>query len=152
MKMRYINDRFKIVKPKSEDFSEIFPLLEQLWSYKKFNKKMLKRIFISGLNRTQQQYLIAKQGRKILGFAALTITNSLWDEGNSCYIDALVVDRNHRGRGVGRELMKTITKIAKKKKCKSINFDSALFRKNAHSFYKEQGFKKYNAFLFSKSI
>ncbi len=141
----------RIIKPKLKDFSEIFSLLKQLWLHKKSNKR-IKEAFIKGLRSAQQEYLIAKQDKRIVGFAALTITNSLWDEGNSLYIEALVVDRIYRGRGIGTKLMKAITEIAKKRKCKSINFDSGLFRKDAHSFYKEQGFKKYNTYLFSKHI
>lgn len=141
----------RITKPQSGDFSEILLLLKQLWPHKKSNKRV-KEVFIKGLRSLQQEYLIAKQDKKVVGFASLTITNSLWDEGNSLYIEALVVDKIHRGKGIGTKLLGRITEIAKKYKCKSINFDSGLFRKEAHSFYKEQGFKKYNAYLFSKNI
>jgi GNAT superfamily N-acetyltransferase len=140
-----------VEKPHLKDFSEIFVLLKQLWRYKTFNKAKMRKIFAKGLDYKHQEYAIARYDTKIIGFAALTIKNSLWDEGNLCYIDVIVVDQKYRRKGVGKKLLDAITKIAHKSLCKRIELDTAFFRKDAHKFYKALGFKDCNLLL-SKSI
>ena len=68
-----------VEKPHLKDFSEIFVLLKQLWRYKTFNKAKMRKIFAKGLDYKHQEYAIARYDTKIIGFAALTIKNSLWD-------------------------------------------------------------------------
>ena len=55
------------------------------------------------------------------------------------------------GQGIGKKLMKRITKIAKENSCKRIELDSAFHRKNAHGFYKSIGYE-IRAYLFSKTL
>jgi GNAT superfamily N-acetyltransferase len=66
-------------------------------------------------------------------------------------IDELVVDQNHRSRGIGGLLLQQLISIARSKGCRRIELDSALRREEAHRFYERHGFKN-RAFLFSKPI
>ncbi len=142
---------YVIEKPNQQDFLEIFPLLKQLWPDKEFSKEKLNDVFDKGLYNSHQAYLVAKYEEKIVGFASLTIKDSLWDEGKLGHINELVVDRFYRNKGVGKKLLEEIIKIAKEKSCERIELDSAFRRKKAHLFYKSQGFEMCN-FLFSKKI
>lgn len=140
-----------IERPGLQDFPEIFPLLKQLWPDKEFSEEKLNGIFEKGLYNSHQAYLVAKYEGKIVGFVSLVIKDSLWDEGKLGHINELVVDRFHRNKGIGKDLLEEIIKVAKEKSCKRVELDSAFRRKEAHLFYKSQGFEKCN-FLFSKKI
>jgi GNAT superfamily N-acetyltransferase len=140
-----------ITKPNLKSFPEVFPLLRQLWMYKKLNKLRVRKVFAKGLHNTAQEFLIAKYDEKIIGFAVMTIKNSLWDEGNLCYVDVIIVDKKHRKKGIGKIILKEIIKTARKRLCKRIELDTAFFRKDAHKFYKALGFKECNL-LFSKNV
>ncbi len=140
-----------IEKPGLRDFPEIFPLLKQLWPDKEFSEEKLISVFDKGLHSPYQAYLVAKYEEKIVGFASLTIKDSLWDGGKLGHINELVVDRFYRNKGLGKELLEEIIKVAKEKSCERVELDSAFRRKKAHLFYTSQGFEKCN-FLFSKKI
>ncbi len=67
------------------------------------------------------------------------------------HVDELVVDKQHRGKGLGKKLLDEIVKIALENNCKRIELDSAFHRKQADEFYKSYGFEN-RAFLFSKVL
>lgn len=88
---------------------------------------------------------------KLVGFCSLTIKNNLWQAGNLGHVDELVIDKDYRGKGYGKELIDSITQIAKDLKCKRIELDSAFHRKGAHSFYESIGYEN-RAYLFSQKL
>ena len=57
----------KIQKPKKEDFDDIFKLLKQLWPKTRFDKTLVKRIFIKTIVSGEKEYLVAKyEGRVVV--------------------------------------------------------------------------------------
>lgn len=66
-------------------------------------------------------------------------------------IENVIVSENFRGKGIGRELMRTIEKICVERNCYYTIFVSGAQRKEAHKFYESvgyrldaaQGFKKF---------
>jgi GNAT superfamily N-acetyltransferase len=67
------------------------------------------------------------------------------------HVDELVVDSNHRGRGIGTQLLKHLVTYAQQKGCRRVELDSAFHRLEAHKFYKQQGFED-RALLFSRVL
>jgi len=57
------------------------------------------------------------------------------------WLEDLVVDKNHRKKGLGKKLVKEALKKARELKKKSVCFTSRLSRKIANKFYKKMGFK-----------
>ena len=141
----------KIVKPQKEHFLEILSLLRQLWKDKVLNKRRLSEVFESGLSSSFQEFRIAIHNDRIVGFASLTIKNSLWHGGYLGHIDELVVDERFRGEGVGTRLLDEMIKVSRDRSCKKIELDSAFHRKEAHRFYESKGFEN-RAFVFSKDL
>jgi glucosamine-phosphate N-acetyltransferase len=143
--------RVRIIKPQKEHFLEILPLLRQLWKDKVLNERRLGEVFESGLSSSFQEFRIAICNDRIVGFASLTIKNSLWQEGYLGHIDELIVDERSRGEGVGTRLLDEMIKVSKERSCKKIELDSAFHRKKAHTFYESKGFEN-RAFVFSKNL
>ena len=133
------------------DFAEIFKLLEQLWIDSTLDFDSLHEVFENALKSSQQRLIVGVVNNKIIGFCSLTIKNNLWQSGNLGHIDELVVDKNYSGKGYGKTLIDSITKISKDLKCKRIELDSAFHRKEAHQFYESLGYEN-RAYLFSKQL
>lgn len=134
-----------------KDFDDIYLLLMQLWPDKELNKNDLIAVFSSGIKSQNYLYFCAELNSKAIGFCSLTYKNSLWQEGYIGYINEIVVDKSHRGKGIGTALLKAAINAAKEKGCKRIELDSAFQREEAHQFYEESGFEK-RAYLFSKKL
>ncbi|MFX1238695.1 MAG: GNAT family N-acetyltransferase [Promethearchaeota archaeon] len=141
----------KICTPTSKDFNNIYNLLKQLWPNNTLDEKKTKTSFLIGLNSEKQEYRMLLINNKIVGFASLTIKNSLWQEGNIAHIDELIVSKEFRGKGFGAKLLVILSQIAIECSCKKIELDSAFHRERAHKFYEKEGFKK-RAVVFSKDI
>lgn len=133
------------------DFEQVVLLLGQLWPEKALDEKELREVFQKGLNSEFQCYVCAVMDELIVGFASLSIRNSLWQAGLLGHIDELVVDKDHQGKGIGSKLLEYLAGIAKEKNCRRIELDSALDRKKAHQFYEQNGFEN-RAFLFSRNL
>lgn len=55
-------------------------------------------------------------------------------------IGGLVVDENHRGKGIGKKLVERIKQWCMEKEISSLRVRSQLKRKEAHQFYLSNGF------------
>ncbi len=74
-----------------------------------------------------RSYFVAKENEKIIGFVALHIHSP-----NLAEIRSLIVDRNYRGRGIGKNLIKNCIKEAKKllvKKLFTLTYEKNFFEK-----------------------
>ena len=136
---------------KTEDFEEIFSLLQQLWPDKSLNAGSLRKVYNKALKSESQIYICAVIKESIIGFATLSIKNNLWQEGNIGHIDELVVDGLHRGQGTGRQLLARLEELSWKNDCFRIELDTAFHRKEAHNFYENMGYKN-RAYKFSKEL
>ena len=67
------------------------------------------------------------------------------------HIDELVVHGEHRGRGIGTQLVERIICLAKERGCRRVELDTAFHRKDAHDFYERAGFEK-RGYIFSKLL
>lgn len=66
-------------------------------------------------------------------------------------IEAVVVDPEFQGQGIGKGMMRFALEESKKQNCCKIMLSSHLKRKNAHEFYKSLGFKQHG-FSFSIDV
>jgi N-acetylglutamate synthase-like GNAT family acetyltransferase len=130
----------KIRKAKIEDFNELWPLIKQLWPDLKVTRSNIKEFFLKDIKKNK--YVVAEKKQKIIGFGVLSFRGMLYYGETVAYIEALIVDEKHRGRGIGKQIVDALIKEAKKKNCKVLEVDSGLQRKGAHKFYEAIGFKK----------
>lgn len=133
------------------DFDAVLSLLRQLWPDKQLDAGALREVFDRALQSDAQVYLCATDGDQVLGFVSLTVKNNLWQAANLGHIDELVVDEQHRGRGLGKKLLDAIIVQARQKNCARVELDSAFHRREAHSFYEKHHFAN-RAILFSKIL
>ena len=143
--------KLNIRQAQRADFGEVFGLLQQLWADSNLDYDLLLGVYNKAIDSEVQKLIIGELDKKIISFCSLTIKNSLWQAGNLGHIDELIIDKEYRNIGFGKEMMDSITIIAKELNCRRIELDSAFYRKEAHEFYVALGYEN-RAYLFSKSL
>jgi ribosomal protein S18 acetylase RimI-like enzyme len=135
----------KIRKASKKDINEILSLLYQLKRPKpKTRSESLtfrKRIY-QYLDEKDKKIIVAEDS-KIVGMVSMMFLPRLNRTKSELYIPEMVVSKDHRGLGIGKSLMESCVKIAKKKKCFRIRLESGNKRKEAHQFYKKIGFEHF---------
>ncbi|MEI6462243.1 MAG: GNAT family N-acetyltransferase [bacterium] len=135
---------------KEEDLQEVLRLYGQLWENFKFDLDVVKERFKRDLDTRRKDYYLAILNEKVIGVCAMTYREDIWD-GNIASIEELVVDKDFRGKGLGKKLLEYITQIAKEKNCYSIELHSNMKRLDAHRFYENNGFDK-KSYYFEKIL
>lgn len=93
------------------------------------------------LSRQDHQFLIAEAGDQIVGWLHATVTESI-ESDPFVVIGGLVIDRDHRGQGVGRTLLEHAEGWAKQQGCSIVRVWSSTLRTAAHQFYEHLGYTK----------
>lgn len=124
------------------DFSDVMALLRQLWPERKPDIEKMLRAYKKAIKSKNQIYLKAVHEGKCIGFCSLSILNTLYGNGESMHIDELVIDENHRSKGIGKRILGHVRELARQKSCSLIELDTALHRLDAHRFYENMGYSK----------
>jgi ribosomal protein S18 acetylase RimI-like enzyme len=138
------------IRPALEsDASGIAVLLDQLGhpSSPQHIRQQLMRIGVDDL----EAVIVAVEQDTIAGMLALQISAQFHQEPPLARVIDLCVLKNYRGKGVGRLLLVTAEKIARKKKCCKLEVTSNNTRKQAHLFYEHNKFKSTHRY-FAKTL
>ncbi len=85
---------------------------------------------------------VATADRTVLGFISLHISYWFHRPDPPARISALVVDEQHRGKGVGQMLVSHAEEVAREAGCKLLELTAAAHRREigTHDFYESLGF------------
>jgi GNAT superfamily N-acetyltransferase len=83
--------------------------------------------------------IFAYDGDKPVGFAVFYLTYSTFVGLPGLYLEDLFVKAEARGRGVGRQLLRDLAKLAKRKNCWRIEWAVLNWNEPAISFYRNLG-------------
>jgi glucosamine-phosphate N-acetyltransferase len=136
---------------RAEDFDAVVALLRQLWPRVHLELDTLRSTFDRSLSSDRQIYLCAVPDQEVVGFGSLTTKSNLWNPAAVGYVDEMVVDGEHQGRGIGTQILDRLISWARTQGCSRVELDSAFHRKDAHAFYEGRGFQS-RALLFSMSL
>lgn len=127
-----------IRRAETGDSKAIRDMLEQL-GYPltdEFVERKLTLLF----NSQSDEVYVYEDNKKVTGFITLHFSIQLAFESNFCEIGYFVVDRNIRGKGIGRRLEEKACEVAHAKGCDRIVVFSMEHRSDAHRFYERQGY------------
>ena len=118
----YKNSYFQLVKELLVDgFSDNFE--------KDFNKKFD--------NSSSNFGFVVEINNKVIGYASLHVIDKI--NRRSCLIEDVVIHKNYRSKGIGRDLINHLINFSKNKKCDKIILNSS---ESNVIFYEKLGFEK----------
>lgn len=116
-----------------------------------FDFEIFSEIFNSNISNPNNIYLIAENENESLGFISFHVQNLLHHCGLVGEIQEFFIDKNHRGKGVGRKLVDEILKYAEKNNLKSIEVTTNKKRIENVAIYENLGFTlSHNKFTISR--
>ena len=87
------------------------------------------------------ELIVAEAGDEVVGTLQLTFTPSIsFKGGRRATVESVRVNEQHRGKGIGREIMLWAIDRAKEKGCVSMQLTTNLERMDARRFYENLGF------------
>lgn len=127
---------YEIINPEEQVLSAINQLLPQLSkSSPSISLEYLETL--SSSNNTK--LFVAKESDSILGM--LSVVFCMIPTGTKAWIEDVVVDKEARGKGIGKALMNHALKEAKNRGAKSVDLTSRPSRETANELYKSIGFQ-----------
>ena len=140
---------FIIRELKEEDLSKGFiETLSNLSEVGKLaNDTIRKREILSEIKDKNCRIVIAEdnQNHQIIGSATLLIEQKfIHNGGKAGHIEDVVTRKGYEGKGIGREILKELIKIAKDNECYKIILDCD---EKLVKFYEKLGFKKHSIMM-----
>lgn len=133
-----------------KDLPKIVDLIDQL-GYQTTQEILMKKFFTFQNSRFDKIW-VATIEDQVIGVLALIISDSTYKQKLVARVDAIVVDKNFQGHGIGKKLLENAESYAKKIGCQEVVLSSSYKRKEAHKFYKRLGYKIYEAYNFEKKL
>lgn len=133
------------------DADAVSTLIRQLLPGQAPAGQRLAAVFSAVLSSPGHCCVVALDGDRVIGLGSLSVRPCLWHGGWMGFVDELVVDRDHRGRGVGSRLLAHLERRAAELGCTRIELDTAPGREAAIAFYRGRGFDT-RALLLSKPL
>ncbi len=86
--------------------------------------------------------LVAELNNKLAGLIALSFSELFISQKKRAHIEALIVDPQSKGQGIGRALLTSAEALATERGCDLIDLTSGIRRKpsGAHDFYTKMGY------------
>lgn len=120
-----------------EDMQRTYDLLTVLYpnnfSKEKYNELLQEMI------RSNYRQIIAIDRERIVAVAGLTIATKIWS-GRYMDMDHVIVDRDYRGMGIGKQLLAYTKRLCKQENCQILSCDVYSENFDAQRFYMNEQF------------
>lgn len=125
-----------------EDFDTAFAWIQQLWSYRTYDRAQTKAVYRRVLANPDSFFFLLEDQGVCRGMCHGDYFDTFWMQGPTCYVSSLFVDPAFRGHGYGAALLRHAEQRARARDCRALILDSGLPRVAAHQFYEHIGFEK----------
>lgn len=131
--------KLQIRKIETKDLDFIYKSICELEN-EELDFQVFTEIFNENLSNPNNLYLIAENEDEALGFISFHTQNLLHHCGRVGEIQEFFIHQNHRGKGVGRQLIEKIKRYAEEHKLKSIEVTTNRRRVENVLIYENLGF------------
>lgn len=118
----------------AEDAAALRRLLAQLSSTATFDEARIEAM----LEHDAADLLVARDGGELVGMATLVVVPL--PSGLRGHVEDVVVDSSMRGRGIARQLLETMTRMAAERGLRTLDLTSRPTRESALRLYEAVGF------------
>lgn len=131
-----------IIKPATEsDFPSLIDLFKEFSAFEKLEHLMVNSVGQMIQEKEFFKCLVAKDNQgSIVGYVTFFFAYYTWS-GKTLYMDDLYVKEEHRGKGLGRDLINRVINFGKESKCRQMRWQVSNWNKPAISFYESLGAK-----------
>lgn len=95
---------------------------------------------------------VAADGRDLAGYAALGFDYALWDGARHAHLDCLFVRDDHRGHGIGKQLLAHAVAAAHRAGVPRIEWQTPAWNDGAIRFYEREGARPLAKMRFSLAL
>ena len=134
--------KFSVRKGLKEDMPSVYKLIRELAVYE--NEPDAVKITVDDLTRDgfndnpEFEVLVAETENNIVGIALYYRRYSTW-EGRSLHLEDLIVNKEYRGKGIGKALYGNVIKRAYEKGINRLEWEVLDWNKSAIDFYRNTG-------------
>ena len=134
----------KIRKAGESDIPSLLPLMRELAEFEKYSKDFAITDAVlreQGFLRSPPDFhcLIAEEGSTLVGFLVYYFVPFTYRAKPNLIIKELYIADRHRGRGIGRKLMKAVARQAQETSCGMIKWWVAKWNERGMDFYRRLG-------------
>lgn len=137
----------KIRAAEKNDINELADLLKQLFSIEEdfiFDGVKQKRGLELLLNSDLARIFVAEEAGVVIGMVSGQLVISTAEGGVSLLIEDMIVDRQHRGKGIGKELLRKVGAWSREKGAYRMQLLADLDNHRAFSFYERAEWDRTN--------
>jgi GNAT superfamily N-acetyltransferase len=128
----------QVRKAEVEDYEDVYALIQKFALLLGRAEELKTNVRQMTKDQSAFNAVIAEDGSKIIGFATWFVAYYSF-KGLAVYLDDLFVEREYRGRGVGKLLMHKVIEIAHTKGCTMVRWQVSASNKTAINFYQKMG-------------
>jgi len=134
-----MKQKIEIRKVEEQDLDFVYKAICELEN-EELDLKVFKEIFNENISNPKNLYLIAENENEDVGFISFHTQNLLHHCGRVGEIQEFFIHKNHRGRGIGRQLIEKIMQFANQNNLKSIEVTTNRKRVENVLIYENLGF------------
>jgi GNAT superfamily N-acetyltransferase len=135
-----------VVEAIESDLPAIIVLLEELSANLERSHDLDQRQLMANcqaiLHDDRAHILLAKDGADTLGLIEFSTRTTALHPAPSALIDELIVAEQHRGKGIGGELIRAAIEICQRMGCCEIEVSLESGNRKARDFYRKRGFEE----------
>jgi (aminoalkyl)phosphonate N-acetyltransferase len=130
----------RVVPARPEDTDIIFAFLSEL-EETVFDFGLFEKYYLQNIRNENYIYLVALDADDhVNGYLSCHGQVLLHHQGKVFEIQEMFVDKTHRGKGIGRQLIQALTELLRYKDCVSLEVTTKQKRTDAQEFYSGCGF------------
>ena len=133
-----MEQNYKIRIGNESDFAAVLGMIKELAIFEKAENKVTNTVEKMIQDQAHFELFIVENNGETVAMALYYFTYFTW-VGKSLYLDDLYVKPEHRGKGIGQDLLKEIFKIAQKENCNRVRWQVLDWNTNAVDLYTKIG-------------
>lgn len=128
-------------KVAAEDLHFVHALIQDLED-QEIDPEQFSAVFLANLRSEEVFYFVIMHQQKKAGFVSLHVQPLLHHWGKVAEIQELILHKDFRNLGLGKQVLHEMINLAKSKECKLIELCTNKKRIDAQRFYRDAGWKE----------